>query len=60
MRESGRIFPFQKSVVPNRTIQSGNFVHVCVCVLNVAFFFDGKFGGREYDSLVGRFDSSGI
>jgi len=32
---------------------------ICVCVLNVFFFFDGKFGGREYDSLVGQFDSSG-
>lgn len=35
-----------------------NFLYVCV--LNVFFFFDGKFGGREYDSLVGQFDSSGI
>jgi quinol-cytochrome oxidoreductase complex cytochrome b subunit len=39
-----------------------NFVYVCVfvCFFNVFFFFDGKFGGREYDSIVGQFDSSGI
>ncbi len=59
MRESGRIFPFPKSVVPNRTIQSAQFC-VCVCFFNVFFFFDGKFGGTEYNSLVGQFDSSGI
>ncbi len=51
-------FPSKKVWYLIAQFKVSNFV--CVCVFNVFLFFDGKSGGREYDSLVGQFDSSGI